>query len=106
LKAEKKLMSFSTAIAILTAISFSISAQAEYRSFLLQITSADGKEVKEVKSTLDPDQYRGYHPTQAGDKIVYLETWKCKGNTANVSLCKSPRELAAEGSASSLPTSP
>ncbi len=90
-------------------LSFSDRAWAEYRSFLLQIKSSDGKESKIVKSTLDPDQYRGYFPTAPTDQITYLETWKCKGNTANLPMCKSPREIAAdvaEAAKLNTPTSP
>ncbi len=84
-------------------------AQAEYRSFLLQIKSADGKDTQVLKTSLDPDQYRGYFQTKAGDHITYLETWKCKGNTANRPICQSPREIAAqekEAAASGAPSPP
>ena len=91
---------------ILILVSFSGVARAEYRSFLLQIKSADGKETQVVKSTLDPDQYRGYHPTAKTDQIIYLETWKCKGNTANLPICKSPREIAADVAEAATLTTP
>ena len=68
----------------------SLSAHAEYRVFQLQITSADGN-VKSFTSTLDPDQYRGYHPVRADQKISYIETWKCKGRTGDhLPTCENP----------------
>lgn len=65
------------------------SSQAEYRAFLLRITSATG-DVTFTKSNLDPLQYVGYYPIQAGSKVTYDETWMCRGRTDNKTLCDNP----------------
>jgi len=83
---------------LLASLLFYFPARAEYRVFLLQISSADGTDVKQIKSTLDPDQYRGYHPLKEGDRIFYTDTWMCRGRTSELPLCPSPRELASEDS--------
>lgn len=70
-------------------------AHAEYRVFVLQITSADGN-VKTFESTLDPDQYRGYYPLRPDDKIFYTDTWMCKGRTVGYDKhCENPRAPAS-----------
>lgn len=75
---------------------FQISAQAEYRVFQLEITSADGN-VKSFPSTLDPDQYRGYYPLRADDKISYVQTWMCKGRTVGYAPpCENPKANGAD----------
>lgn len=58
-------------------------AAAEYRAFVLKIKSADGS-VKEVTSTLDPDQYPGFYPIKSTDKISYTQTWRCPGRTGDM----------------------
>ncbi|MEZ0393180.1 MAG: hypothetical protein ACAH59_13245 [Pseudobdellovibrionaceae bacterium] len=71
------------------------SAPAEYRAFRLQISNADGSESREEISTLDPDQYRGYHTAKQGERIVYTATWMCRGRTSDLPICPNPRELAS-----------
>ena len=73
-------------------ILFSFSAHAEYRVFKLQIMSADGAETREVLSTLDPDQYPGYHPLKEGETVSYTETWMCRGRTSERPLCPNQKE--------------
>jgi hypothetical protein len=74
-------------------------AKAEYRVFNLRISTADGTQTREVTSTLDPDQYRGYHTVRPDENIVYTNTWRCKGRTSNYKeFCPDPkRTLAADG---------
>lgn len=66
-------------------------SQAEYRVFLLKIekvsptaTPADSvpPAYRLVESTLDPLQYPGYYPVAADERVTYIETWRCKGNTS------------------------
>lgn len=66
-------------------------AHAEYRAFELVITdSATGQERTEI-STLDPNQYRGYHPVKSTETVSYRATWRCRGNTSNFKpVCKQP----------------
>ncbi len=67
-------------------------AFAEYRAFVLQIKSPDGTVTREFPSTLDPDQYRGYYPVQANERISYVETWRCPGRTGDFQpICPNPR---------------
>lgn len=68
----------------------SFSSQAEYRAFLLKITSADGTSFREVISTLDPWQYVGYFPLATGEGILYTRTWKCMGRTNDRPICPAP----------------
>jgi hypothetical protein len=56
-------------------------ALAEYRVFTLHISNADATQVKQVQTTLDPEQYIGFYPLQKGQTISYIETWKCLGRT-------------------------
>jgi len=60
---------------------------------MLEIRNTDGTVVKTFKSTLDPDQYRGFYPLQDGEMITYIDTWMCFGRTENFQpICASPRE--------------
>jgi len=70
-------------------------AFAEYRMFLLQFTSADGTPGAQIPSTLDPDQYRGYHPVKEGESLTYIDTWMCRGSTNEMPACPSPRDPAS-----------
>lgn len=73
------------------------SVQAEYRVFELEITAYEqaeppaeiGKRV--VVSTLDPQQYRGYHIVQPNEKIRYISTWRCRGRTSGKDYCPNPK---------------
>ena len=75
-------------------------AQAEYRVFLLKIqqSSADPKvpgPFRLIESNLDPEQYLRYYPIYPGEKISYIDTWRCRGRTDWFqSYCKSPRAPA------------
>ena len=53
-------LEITTAIAVICVLTAS-NARAEYRVFNLRISNQDGTQFREVLSTLDPDQYRGYH---------------------------------------------
>jgi hypothetical protein len=47
-----------------------------------------------VLSTLDPNQYRRFYPTKLEEKIVYRQTWRCRGNTSNFqAVCPKPEKL-------------
>lgn len=67
-------------------------ANAEYRAFELVITDeATGQERVEI-STLDPNQYRGYHPVKYTETVTYRATWMCKGNTSGKPVCAQPED--------------
>lgn len=68
-----------------------IALQAEYRAFTLMITNQVTLENKQLDSSLDPDQYTSFYPIKADEKIVYIDTWMCKGNTSNTTeICAKP----------------
>ncbi len=69
-------------------------ARAEYRAFELVITnSATGQERVEI-STLDPNQYRAYHPVKIDEKVQYRATWRCRGNTSKKPVCSRPENTS------------
>jgi len=65
-------------------------AQAEYRAFELVITNKVTGTEKVILSSLDPDQYRGYHALDPNEIITYRDTWMCRGNTADKPICAKP----------------
>jgi hypothetical protein len=82
-------------------------ARAEYRAFELVITNTVTGTERIVLATLDPDQYRGYHPLDAGETITYRDTWMCKGNTAEKQICPKPaRDEKPSQSPDPKPTKP
>lgn len=89
---------------------FSVQVQAEYRVFELEITTyaqndlpEDGQSTtapapspeelgkRTVLSTLDPEQYRGYHTVHPFEQVRYIATWRCKGRTSNKDYCPNPK---------------
>jgi hypothetical protein len=96
-------MKFTFAVICLI-LSFSISAQAEYRAFLLEVKDTNGTVVRTFKSSLDPDQYRAFYPLKDGESLSYIDTWMCQGRTGNFQpICTSPREVM--GDAERMPAS-
>lgn len=75
---------------------WSLSAQAEYRAFLLKIVSADGASVRYEKSFLDPLQYPSYYHVNPGEKITYVDTWMCRERTNDQPFCESPHAVNPE----------
>lgn len=71
----------------------SLSANAEYRAFLLRIAKrADPQDYRLVISTLDPLQYPGYHPLKPDELITYDDTWLCRGHTGyEKPICSNPK---------------
>jgi hypothetical protein len=55
--------------------------QAEYRAFMLHLLNEKTQVVKQILTTLDPDQYRTQFPLNANEKLTYVQTWRCKGRT-------------------------
>lgn len=97
-------------------LSISLGALAEYRVFELEITAYSevdptipsgqtplsppeelGKRVE--LSTLDPEQYRGYHTVKPNEHVRYIATWRCPGRTANKDYCPNPKVKTEETSA-------
>ncbi len=70
---------------------------AEYRVFVLRITkktppSTAPTEDKTFLSTLDPEQYKSFHPLAADETISYTETWRCYGRTGGgMPFCPNPK---------------
>ena len=73
-------------------------AFAEYRVFQLRISKAAKTAAepaapgfREVLSTLDPEQYRGYYQVAADEEVKYVATWRCYGRTNGRDLCPNPK---------------
>jgi hypothetical protein len=83
-------------VAITILLAFLITeARAEYRAFELVIANKVTGAKRVTLSSLDPDQYRGYHALDANETIAYDDTWMCKGNTSNTDqVCKKPEKPA------------
>ena len=64
--------------------------------FLIEIKSADGTEIRQVLSNLDPDQYPGYYPLKSGETLSYKDTWMCRGRTNGTPPCPNPKDLIQE----------
>lgn len=56
-----------------------------------------------ILSTLDPEQYRGYHTIQPNEKIRYISTWRCKGRTTGKDYCPNPK-AKTEGEVAAAPS--
>ncbi|HRO66587.1 MAG TPA: hypothetical protein PL182_03375 [Pseudobdellovibrionaceae bacterium] len=96
------------ALLLLSVIFLFAPAHAEYRVFLLKIEkqapspgqaslSPDpSRPARFVESTLDPEQYRGYHPVAPDEVVTYVDTWRCRGRTDRRPLCPNPRGPAGE----------
>jgi hypothetical protein len=95
-------------------------SNAEYRVFELEIASytdnGNGSETSPapasppeepekriILSTLDPEQYRGYHTIQPNEKIRYISTWRCKGRTTGKDYCPNPK-AKTEGDVAAAPS--
>lgn len=61
-----------------------VSARAEYRVFVLEITNTQDGSIRTIKSTLDPDQYRKIHLLKNNETIQYVDTWRCPGFTGQL----------------------
>ncbi len=84
---------------LLWSLTHSLTSRAEYRAFVLKFQAADGTVVKEIISTLDPDQYRGYYPVPQDQKISYTQTWRCPGRTGDfLPTCPNPRSATEASS--------
>jgi hypothetical protein len=55
----------------------SLSAQAEYRVFELEIADSTNGSVRMTTTTLDDTQYRFYNPIKPSEKIAIKDTWMC-----------------------------
>lgn len=67
-----------------TCLLLSTTAFAEYRVFTLQITNVKTNTNRQFDSTLDPEQYKSFYTLKQTEKIQYIDTWMCKGNTSGV----------------------
>lgn len=68
-------------IALIMAIFFTNSVHAEYRVFTLHIENNKNQTVRQVETTLDPEQFIDFYPLKPDEKISYVETWRCQGRT-------------------------
>ena len=71
-------------------------AHAEYRAFMLHLVNSKTKVVRQMLSTLDPDQYRTLFPIGPNEKITYVQTWRCDGRTSGLQpICEKPDKKPA-----------
>jgi hypothetical protein len=75
---------------ILFSLFIAAAAKAEYRAFELVIANKVTGTERIVLSSLDPDQYRGYHALDPNETITYRDTWMCRGNTSDKQICPKP----------------
>ncbi len=69
----------------------SLPGQAEYRAFMLHLVNSKTKVVRQILSTLDPDQYRTIYPVDPNEQITYVQTWRCFGRTDSFKpICDKP----------------
>jgi hypothetical protein len=72
-------------------------ANADYRVHELKIIEPTKQTSRTVQSTLDHYQYQTYHPLSPGEKVTYVQSWKCKGNHSNFAdHCPNPRVPASQ----------
>lgn len=60
---------------------FSITAQAEYRVFMLLLENKKTGAARQIQSTLDPEQYVSLYPLARDEVMTYVQTWRCPGRT-------------------------
>ncbi len=74
------------------------SGHAEYRAFMLHLTNSKTKVVRQMLSTLDPEQYRTLYPLGPDESITYVQTWRCFGRTDSFrTICSKPDKKPARG---------
>lgn len=56
-------------------------AQAEYRVFSIVISNEKTQVTRQIETTLDPEQFAYLYPLSQGERISYVDTWKCLGRT-------------------------
>lgn len=68
-------------------------AQAEYRAFELVITDPTTGQERIVISSMNPFEYRRFHPVKIDEQVTYRATWMCKGNTSHFKpVCPKPED--------------
>lgn len=60
---------------------FTFTVKAEYRVFSIVITNEKTQVTRQIETTVDPDQYAYLYPLNQGEKITYVDTWRCFGRT-------------------------
>lgn len=81
-----------------------LTAQAEYRVFVLKITNSKTQKSQTRYSTMDPLQYKTIYPLSADETIEYVDTWRCKGNTSGFKVhCAKPPTKIGENQSENNP---
>ena len=75
-------------------LALGLNAHAEYRAFELVIFNQTTGQERVLISTLDPKQFRAYHPVKYDETVTYHATWMCRGNTAGKTICARPEGKA------------
>ena len=76
---------------------FPFTLLAEYRVFIIHINNQTNKTQRQVRTTLDPEQFKQIFPLNNTELISYVETWLCKGRTDFFkSHCKQPQNISTK----------
>lgn len=60
---------------------FPLFARAEYRVFSITINNSETQVIRQVETTLDPEQFKTLYPLGRQESIYYVDTWICRGRT-------------------------
>jgi hypothetical protein len=86
---------------LITLLSTSLSALAEYRVYQFVVTNKikieNSPKGHMVTSTLDPISYVSYHGGESLLAVDLLRTWVCPGHTAHKEICQSPYGRLPDG---------
>jgi len=80
---------------------FSFQVRAEYRAYQLLISDSTTGQKRTVITTLDDQQYVGYHHLQQTELIQIQDTWMCRGRSdlsqdINQRICPNMHPKAAQ----------
>jgi hypothetical protein len=68
-----------------------LTANAEYRAYRLEIVDENSQVLREVLTTMDHLQYPAYYSVNAGEYVRYGDSWMCWGRTDQFAkICPNP----------------
>jgi hypothetical protein len=77
---------------------FSSVSKAEYRAYELKIENPETGSERKAISTLDQIQYPRYFPLNPGERVKYVDSWMCRGNTSQFkAICPKPERSPTKG---------
>ncbi len=66
---------------IMTSLLMTELIYADYRVFVLHLINEKTNVIRQIQTTLDPEQYETIYPLQIDEKLTYVQTWRCRGRT-------------------------